>query len=143
MIRTGFCCLFHSNPDKLINDMRILYVEDNADLRETIGMLMEADGRSITSCATAEQALELEAAGSAFDVLVADVSLPGMSGTDLARQLLADDPQRWIVLCTGYDLGPYPATWGPHVRTLLKPFEIEELELLLETVQKSLGGAQA
>ncbi len=123
--------------------MRILYVEDNADLRETIGMLMEADGRSITSCATAEQALELDAAGAPFDVLVADVSLPGMSGTDLARQLLAADPQRWVVLCTGYDLGPYPTSWGPHVRTLLKPFEIEDMETLLQSVEQGLKAPSA
>jgi CheY-like chemotaxis protein len=122
--------------------MRILYVEDNADLRETIGMLMEGDGRCVNSCATAEEALELDAP-SPFDVLVADVSLPGMSGTDLARQLLAADADRWIVLCSGYDLGPYPATWGPRVRTLLKPFEIEDLENLLADIQHSLQGSAA
>lgn len=117
--------------------MRILYVEDNADLRETIALLMEGEGRSVTACATAEEALELDARET-FNVLVSDVSLPGMSGTDLARQVLAHDPQRWIVLCTGYDLGPYPGTWGPHVRTLLKPFEIEALEALLSDIQAAL-----
>ncbi|WP_234637032.1 response regulator [Delftia tsuruhatensis] len=117
--------------------MRILYVEDNADLRETIGLLMEADGRTVTSCATAEQALELDSS-LPFDVVVSDVSLPGLSGTDLARRLLAEDAQRWIVLCSGYDLGHYPATWGPQVRTLLKPFEIEDLEALLGSIQGSL-----
>ena len=34
--------------------MRILYVEDNPELRETIGMLMEGEGRTVTSCASAE-----------------------------------------------------------------------------------------
>ncbi|WFF78417.1 response regulator [Delftia tsuruhatensis] len=117
--------------------MRILYVEDNADLRETIGLLMESESRFVTSCATAEQALELDA-GRPFDVVVSDVSLPGLSGTDLARQLLQADAQRWIILCSGYDLGPYPAAWGPQVRTLLKPFEIEDLETLLDSIQEAL-----
>jgi len=117
--------------------MRILYVEDNPELRETIGMLMEGEGRAITTCATAEEALELEKAGS-FDLLVTDVSLPGLSGTDLARQVLAVDPLRWVVLCTGYDLGAHPSGWGPHVHTLMKPFELEDLEALLVQVQSSL-----
>lgn len=117
--------------------MRILYVEDNADLRETIGLLMESESRFVTSCATAEQALELDA-GQPFDVVVSDVSLPGLSGTDLARQLLQADAQRWIILCSGYDLGRYPAAWGPQVRTLLKPFEIEDLETLLDSIQEAL-----
>lgn len=122
--------------------MRILYVEDNPELRETIGMLMEGEGRTITACATAEEALELEKAGS-FDLLVTDVSLPGMSGTDLARQVLAVDPQRWVVLCTGYDLGAHPSGWGPNVRTLMKPFELEDLEALLLQVHATLDHSPA
>jgi two-component system cell cycle response regulator CpdR len=122
--------------------MRILYVEDHPELRETIGMLMEAEGRAVMSCATAEEALELDAA-QPYDVLVTDVSLPGMSGIDLARKVLADDPQRWVVLCSGYEMGDYPASWGANVRTLLKPFEIEELEELLVNLRQSLDRSAA
>lgn len=118
--------------------MHILYVEDNAELRETIGMLMEGDGRTVISCGTAEEALVLDAQRT-FDLLVSDVSLPGMSGADLARALLAKDPTRWVVLCSGYDLGSYPASWGSNVRTLLKPFELDELEHLLNTIQEAVG----
>lgn len=118
--------------------MRILYVEDNPELRETIGMLMEGDGQTVTSCATAEEALELDAQQT-FDLLVSDVSLPGLSGTDLARKLLAEDPQRWVVLCSGYELGSYPTTWGPNVRTLLKPFELDELDQLLGSIREAVA----
>ena len=120
--------------------MRILYVEDHPELRETIGMLMEGEGRTVTPCASAEEALVLDA-GNPFDVLVTDVSLPGLSGTDLARQLLADDPQRWVVLCSGYELGSHPTQWGPNVRVLLKPFELEELEQLLTSIHTALAAA--
>ena len=120
--------------------MRILYVEDHPELRETIGMLMEGEGRTVTPCASAEDALVLDA-GDPFDVLVTDVSLPGLSGTDLARQLLADDPQRWVVLCSGYELGSHPTQWGPNVRVLLKPFELEELEQLLTSIHTALAAA--
>lgn len=122
--------------------MRILYVEDNRELRETIGMLMEAEGRTVTSCATAEEALKLDAQQS-FDLLVSDVSLPGMSGTDLARQLLAEDPGRRVVLCSGYPLGGYPDAWGSNVRTLLKPFELDELEQLLGSIQEAVARSAA
>ena len=78
-----------------------------------------------------------------FDLLVSDVSLPGLSGTDLARKLLAQDPMRWVVLCSGYDMGAYPSSWGPNVRTLLKPFELEELELMLSNVKQAVGSQSA
>ena len=120
--------------------MRILYVEDHPELRETIGMLMEGEGRTVTPCASAEEAMALDA-GDPFDVLVTDVSLPGLSGTDLARQLLADDPQRWVVLCSGYELGSHPTQWGPNVHVLLKPFELEELEQLLTSIHTALAAA--
>ena len=120
--------------------MRILYVEDHPELRETIGMLMEGEGRTVTPCASAEEALVLDA-GDPFDVLVTDVSLPGLSGTDLARQLLAGDQQRWVVLCSGYELGSHPTQWGPNVRVLLKPFELEELEQLLTSIHTALAAA--
>lgn len=122
--------------------MRILYVEDNRELRETIGMLMEADGHEVTACSTAEDALVLDAR-EPFDLLMSDAGLPGLSGTELARRLLAADPQRWVVLCSGYELGSYPHEWGPNVRTLLKPFELEDLEQLLSTVSAALDGGSA
>jgi len=122
--------------------MRILYVEDNPELRETIGALMEGEGQTVTAVASAEEALELEAR-QPFDVLVSDVSLPGLSGTDLARKVLANDPHRWVVLCSGYELGHYPGAWGPNVRALLKPFDVEELESLLGSIRASVQGRAA
>ncbi len=118
--------------------MRILYVEDNRDLRETIGMLMEGEGRTVVACETAEEALELDRGGG-FDVVVTDVSLPGMSGTDFAKLLLANAPNRWVVLCTGYELGAHAEAWGLRVRTLRKPFEIEDLDALLEEISKTVA----
>ena len=55
----------------------VLCVEDNDDLRESIGALMEANGRDVLSLPNAEAAL----AGQRFDLLVTDASLPGMSDT--------------------------------------------------------------
>jgi two-component system cell cycle response regulator CpdR len=120
--------------------MRILYVEDNDDLRETIGSLMEGEGREIVTCATGEEALALEG-GSPFDLLVTDVSLPGISGTDLARRVLSVDPLRWVVLCSGYSFGNALPEFGPNVRALTKPFELDELEALIGEITLALHPA--
>lgn len=119
--------------------LRILYVEDNAELRETIGMLLEGEDREVTPCATAEEALALDAPRP-FDIVVTDVSLPGMSGTDLCRRLLAGDPGRWIVLCSGYQFSHGLDTLGPNVRALLKPFELEDMEALMDSIRSALRG---
>lgn len=111
----------------------ILYVEDNEHLREAIGMLMEGEGREVVLSASGEEALE-RAGERAFDLIVTDVSLPGISGTELARRLLAVEPTRWVVLCSGYDFADGVARLGVNVRALRKPFEIEELDALIAEI---------
>lgn len=120
--------------------LRILYVEDNCELREAMGMLLEGPGRAVNACATAEEALRHDAEAP-FDLVITDVTLPGMSGTDLARRLLERNPTQWMVLCSGYPFGQEAASaLGPNVRTLLKPFEMDELESLLDEAQAGLQG---
>lgn len=119
-----------------MKSLRMLYVEDNPELRETFQEMLEADQREVVACATAEEALVLWNA-SHFDVLVSDISLPGMSGTDLARRILAANPACWIVLCSGYAYGDALRTLGPRVRELAKPFEMEELDKLMDEIHRS------
>jgi two-component system, cell cycle response regulator CpdR len=114
----------------------ILYVEDNTDLRESIGMLMEADGREVVLCATAEEASAVCEARR-FDVVITDESLPGMSGSELASRLLAADPLQWIVLCSGYDMNS--KRLGANVRSLPKPFDLDVLESLLASIAQDLA----
>ncbi len=117
-------------------NLSILYIEDNDHLRETIGILMEGDGREIVLCANAEAALEA-CEERHFDLVVTDVSLPGISGTELARRLLRVDPQRWIVLCSGYQFGADVGRLGVNVRALNKPFELDDLDALIAEVVSS------
>lgn len=96
-------------------------------------MLMEAEGREVVVCASGEDAVVLDAQ-TRFDVVITDVSLPGMSGTDLARKMLQDEASRWIVLCSGYDFSQSIERLGAKVRSLRKPFELEELDALLAEI---------
>ena len=113
-----------------MKSLSILYVEDNQELRDTFCEMLEGEGREIVACANGEAALALWEAR-AFDVLLTDISLPGMSGTDLARRVLEKAPDKWIVLCSGYQYRHGLATLGPNVRSLPKPFELEELDALM------------
>ena len=121
--------------------LRMLYVEDNAELRDIFQEMLEGNQREVVACATAEEALVLWQA-SEFDVLVSDISLPGMSGTDLARRVLALNPERWVVLCSGYAYGDALRTLGPRVRALSKPFELEDLDRLMDEIHMSQDSAQ-
>ena len=123
-----------------MKQLRMLYVEDNDELRETFQEMLEDDQREVVACATAEEALVLWNA-SHFDVLVSDISLPGMSGTDLARRIIAKHPERWVVLCSGYQHGDALRALGPRVRELAKPFELDDLDRLMDEIRSSHDGA--
>ncbi len=118
--------------------LAILLVEDDDYVRESIAALLEEDGRDVRSCASAEAALD-EFALQPCDVIITDVSLPGISGIDLARQLLDTAPDLWIVISSGYELDHRLDRLGPNVRALSKPFEVEAMDALLAEIHASLG----
>lgn len=116
--------------------LSILFVEDNVYLRDTLAMMLEAEDREIVSCANAEDAAAAMAKRP-FDVLVTDVSLPGRSGVDLAKSVLANNPSAWIIFSSGYLLDRGLDALGPNVRSLPKPFEFEAMDALLDEVRSS------
>jgi CheY-like chemotaxis protein len=111
--------------------LRILYVEDNPVVREVTSELLVQTQRHIVALGTAEEALQ-EFAEQAFDVVITDISLPAMSGLDLARKILTIEPKAPIIIASGYFLDLSVTTWGPNVRAIIKPFEGPEIDALIE-----------
>lgn len=99
-------------------------------MREVTAELLAQDKREIVACASAEEALE-EFRKSAFDMVITDVSLPVMSGMDLARSLLRIKPRLPIIIASGYSLDFGLENWGGNVRAIIKPFEPPEIEALI------------
>ena len=118
--------------------MRVLYVEDHADVRELIVLLLEEEGLSVVACASAEAAQSAFAAGQ-FDILMTDVSLPTMRGTELATCLQRDHPDLWVVFCSGYSMQDGLKAWGPRARSLMKPFEADDLNALMAEIRATAG----
>jgi CheY-like chemotaxis protein len=111
--------------------LRILYVEDNPIVREVTSELLVQDQRHIVALGTAEEALQ-EFSEHEFDVVITDISLPAMSGLDLARKILDIEPKAPIIIASGYLLDLSLKTWGPNVRAIVKPFEGPEIDALIE-----------
>lgn len=65
---------------------RVLLVDDDADIRDVVGAMLEAVGLTVEPVTSAEEALE-RVRERHFDLLVLDWSLPGMTGLELCRQV--------------------------------------------------------
>ena len=81
--------------------------------------LIEKADRRIVACVDAETAWQ-QLQQEDFDVLVTDVSLPGWSGTELARRWLEADVSRWVILYSGYEFKSGLASLGVNVRAIPK-----------------------
>lgn len=116
--------------------MRILFVEDNDDVRTLICEFLVEEQFDVTGCASAEEAEQLFVDMSPA-VLVSDVGLPGRSGIELARALLLKNPALWVIFFSGYPLGDSIESLGPQVRSLLKPCDMDALGGLLAEIRES------
>ncbi len=107
---------------------QVLLVEDDERARNGLAELLRLLGYSVTDVASAEDAGRLPLEPS-FDLLVADVILPGASGPDLARGLRARWRRLRVILISGYTDGEIDALgidrrW---VRLLHKPLDMATL----------------
>lgn len=84
--------------------LRVLLVEDDAEVRKVIHTFLATLGCEITTAATAEQALlAMGAEGVAFDLLLSDIALgPGMRGTRLASEVQQRLPHLAVLLMSGF-----------------------------------------
>ena len=81
----------------------ILLVEDEEAVRRLAQQVLERAGYRVQTAADAEAALAIvAAAGGAFDLLLTDVVMPGMSGTQLAAVISAQYPRVRVLFVSGY-----------------------------------------
>ncbi|MDH5545204.1 MAG: PAS domain S-box protein [Gammaproteobacteria bacterium] len=85
------------------NQARVLVVDDEESIVELYGILFEMYGYEVTAMTDPKAALELVKQNPyAFDVIVTDYTMPGITGEELSRQILALREDMPILMCTGY-----------------------------------------
>ncbi len=108
---------------------RVLLVEDDAATRELLTRHLSGRGFNVTAVDAAEEGI-VEASDVKFDVVVADVHLPGLSGTELANFMVSHDPALPVILMTGDADEQVRLDALAHGASvfLYKPFEVTDLE---------------
>jgi CheY-like chemotaxis protein len=119
--------------------LHILVVEDNLDSQHLVCELLAAlghDAFGVVSGELAQQAL----AKQRFDVLFTDISLPGMSGIELARQSSVTYPALKIIFASGYG-AQISKNVGSEAFSLPKPYDIDQLQQILDSIRLQLPAA--
>ena len=79
----------------------ILVVDDESTTQDTLGVFLETEGYRVATVGSGEEALT-RIKEQAFDVIVADVAMPGVSGLDVLERSRALNPGAAVILMTGH-----------------------------------------
>jgi len=106
----------------------VMIVDDEEPVREVLRDVALALGQRVTACASGTEALRGMRPG-AFQLVVTDLGMPGMTGWELARRMRALDPAVTIVFVTGWgdDVDRCAAGEAGADLVLAKPFSVEDV----------------
>jgi two-component system, OmpR family, response regulator PhoP len=121
--------------------VRILLVEDEAPLRETLAARLKREGYAVDAAADGEEGLYL-GREMPFDCAVIDLGLPKMPGLDLVKALREEGKKYPILILTAR------SSWQDKVEGLktgaddylVKPFHVEELLARLNALMRRASG---
>ena len=91
----------HEGQPILSKDVMISIVDDDESVREATKELLRSLGYAAAAFASAEDFLQSEQL-STTDCLISDVQMPGLSGIDLQRRLIADGHRMPIIFITAF-----------------------------------------
>ncbi len=126
--RTTGCSIAAERPPEPSAGIRVLLVEDDEQVRRVSHDLLVAAGMHVVQAATGLEALHLCEGGAAttdrFDVLVTDVEMPGMTGTELVVELRLRARALPVVLVSGHSeaLANLDEVIAPPVHFVQKPY---------------------
>jgi CheY-like chemotaxis protein len=121
-------------PEATDAGLRVLVVEDNLDSQYLVCEMLKAFGHEADGVAHPDDALEL-LGRKRYNVLFSDVSLPGMSGVDLARRALDANPALKVIFASGYGDSLLRHLEFPYL-SLQKPYELDQLQDALAKVAR-------
>ncbi len=133
-----------NRPDRAA---RLLVVDDEPLVREVITQQLEAAGHAVVSAEDSRQALRLLDDGEPVDLIVSDLSMPGMDGIAFLREANRRRPNLPAILLTGFATNAAEIAIGDAASGLLsllrKPATEHELTQRVAMLLEAAVGAEA
>ena len=108
----------------------IFLIDDDIQLTQMMSEFFSLSGFSIDTETNSRKALQrFNDSPDEFDLIITDQTMPGISGFELAKQMLDQRPDLPIIICTGYneDLDEKKAIDAGISRFFFKPIELNTL----------------
>ena len=130
----------HAAKTSLGGSETVLLVEDEESVRQLVRETLEARGYEVLEADDGQKALDIAMTHAGpIHMLMTDVVMPGMSGRELAKQLVATHPQTKVLYLSGYteDAIVHQGVLDSGTAFLQKPFT---LQMLSRKVREVLNG---
>ena len=145
--RTSSQAKIKPSKTKFRRDLKILLVDDELDVLRSTEQVLTACKHQVTASCDPKQALKLifenDENARPFDCAILDVSMPGMSGPDMAEIILDQVPDMPIVFVSGYSNSDFSIRFleAPNVVFLSKPFRLQQINQAIHdaTSKRSTG----
>jgi two-component system cell cycle sensor histidine kinase/response regulator CckA len=111
------------------NSITVLVVEDHTALRDLIATVLTDAGYRVMAASNGEEALGI-AANIPVDVVLTDVTMPGMTGPALVERLREQSERLHVIFISGHDQGIL-SVCGYAAHFLRKPFKPAELRSVM------------
>jgi signal transduction histidine kinase len=111
--------------------IKVLVVDDDPNVLATMAAIIEDLGHSAIGASSAAGALDLLRSDREIDLVITDYAMPGVTGTNLATNIISVRPGLPVAIATGYADTPLGA---PFLARLDKPFRREKLAALIENL---------
>jgi two-component system response regulator PilR (NtrC family) len=119
---------------------RLLIVDDEQSIREFLRLLFEEEGYRVTAAGSVTEARE-RIGRQDFELILSDILMPDGNGLDLLREIRKAQPNTAVIMMTAYtsNKSAIEAMKLGAFSYLSKPFEVEELKVVVAKALESTG----
>lgn len=127
-----------STPTEDTPSLRILVVDDERSVRETLAEMLVAVNHEVELAESGQEAIQKMRQGE-FDFVFTDLAMPEMDGWETARMIRRDWPDIRIVLVTGYGSTTPPPSGEEHLVNAIigKPFDFAQVGSTLNALART------
>lgn len=122
--------------------MRILVVDDDPSMCETLSDILEDKGYEVTTANDGREAVE-KTKQKEFGLVLMDIKMPKMNGVEACKIMRSERPDMKIILMTAYAVEDLvqEALKDETVGIFFKPLDLEKVIQLLQNIREARDGA--
>lgn len=118
-----------------IKDYKVLFVDDEDDIRYRTGSFLEKFFDNVKTCANGKEGLEYFNENQDIDILITDIRMPKMDGMQMAKAIKEVNPEIFVIFITASRSLEYSEDDVSNLY-IKKPLSYEDMKLILDKISE-------